>query len=89
MQPSSSDAATTSPISPASFGMGMSYLELSHSLADAFNALADEAQSLNDRRVVLEHKLRFAHEQVSRHWPFFPTARCKSSLALPCSALLC
>ncbi|KAF4123553.1 hypothetical protein GMORB2_6254 [Geosmithia morbida] len=41
----------------------MSYLELSHNLADAFNALADEAQALNDRRVVLEHKLRFAHEQ--------------------------
>lgn len=44
--------------------MGMSYFELTQSLADAFNALADEAQSLNDRRVVLEHKLRFAHEQV-------------------------
>lgn len=43
----------------------MSHLELSHNLADAFNALADEAQGLNDRRIVLEHKLRFAHEQVS------------------------
>lgn len=46
--------------------MGMSYLELTQSLANAFNALADETQSLNDRRVVLEHKLRFAHEQVSK-----------------------
>ena len=45
--------------------MGMSYLDLTHSLADAFNSLADEAQDLNDRRIVLEHKLRFAHEQVS------------------------
>ncbi|CAH0026698.1 unnamed protein product [Clonostachys rhizophaga] len=44
--------------------MGMSHLELSHNLADAFNALADEAQGLNDRRIVLEHKLRFAHEQL-------------------------
>lgn len=52
-----------------SIGMGMSHLDLTHSLADAFNALADEAQSLNDRRVVLEHKLRFAHEQVSRTLP--------------------
>lgn len=43
----------------------MSYLDLTHSLADAFTALADEAQGLNDRRIVLEHKLRFAHEQVS------------------------
>lgn len=52
---------------PPSFGIGigMSYAELTHSLTDAFNTLADEAQGLNDRRIVLEHKLRFAHEQVS------------------------
>lgn len=43
------------------------YLELTQNLADAFNTLADEAQGLNDRRIVLEHKLRFAHEQVSRY----------------------
>merc|ERR1712000_97162 len=48
---------------PASFGMG-TYVELTQSLADAFNTLADEAQGLNDRRIVLEHKLRFAHEQL-------------------------
>ena len=42
------------------------YVELTQSLADAFNTLADEAQGLNDRRIVLEHKLRFAHEQVSQ-----------------------
>lgn len=49
---------------PTAFGMGTSYVELTHSLTDAFNTLADEAQGLNDRRIVLEHKLRFAHEQV-------------------------
>lgn len=42
----------------------MAYLQLAHSLADAFNALADEVQTLTDRKTVLEHKLRFAHEQV-------------------------
>lgn len=50
---------------PFGIGVGMSYAELTHSLTDAFNTLADEAQGLNDRRIVLEHKLRFAHEQVS------------------------
>jgi hypothetical protein len=43
---------------------GMAYLHLAHTLADAFNALADEVQTLTDRKTVLEHKLRFAHEQV-------------------------
>jgi hypothetical protein len=43
----------------------MEYLHLAHTLADAFNALADEVQTLTDRKTVLEHKLRFAHEQVS------------------------
>ncbi|KAH7170633.1 hypothetical protein EDB81DRAFT_876659 [Dactylonectria macrodidyma] len=41
----------------------MAYLHLAHSLADAFTALADEVQTLTDRKTVLEHKLRFAHEQ--------------------------
>lgn len=45
--------------------VGMDQLHLTHSLADAFNALADEVQILADRKTVLEHKLRFAHEQVS------------------------
>ena len=42
------------------------YINLTQSLADSFNALADEVQILADRRTVLEHKLRFAHEQVSQ-----------------------
>jgi hypothetical protein len=37
-------------------------------LVESFNALADEVQALTDRKTILEHKLRFAHEQVS---PFF------------------
>ncbi|KYK58239.1 hypothetical protein DCS_05252 [Drechmeria coniospora] len=41
----------------------MDHRQLSHALADAFNALADEVQLLADRKTVLEHKLRFAHEQ--------------------------
>lgn len=33
-------------------------------LVESFNALADEVQSLVDRKTILEHKLRYAHEQV-------------------------
>lgn len=43
----------------------MNYIHLTHTLVESFNALADEVQSLTDRKTVLEHKLRFAHEQVS------------------------
>lgn len=43
----------------------MNYIHLTHTLVDSFNALANEVQSLTDRKTVLEHKLRFAHEQVS------------------------
>ncbi|KAH8890972.1 hypothetical protein GQ53DRAFT_794563 [Thozetella sp. PMI_491] len=32
-------------------------------LAESFNTLADEVQSLIDRKTILEHKLRYAHEQ--------------------------
>lgn len=42
----------------------MNYQQLTQTLVDSFNALADEIQSLSDRKTVLEHKLRFAHEQV-------------------------
>ena len=44
--------------------MSASYDTLTSTLADSFNALADEVQTLLDRKIVLEHKLRFAHEQV-------------------------
>lgn len=43
----------------------MNYVELTQTLAESFNALADEVQSLIDHKTILEHKLRFAHEQVS------------------------
>ncbi len=38
--------------------------QLTRSLTENFNVLADEVQALSDRKTVLEHKLRFAHEQV-------------------------
>lgn len=39
------------------------YEELIKSLTDNFGILADEVQLLSDRKQILEHKLRFAHEQ--------------------------
>lgn len=42
----------------------MSYPHLTKTLVESFNALADEVQSLIDRKTILEHKLRYAHEQV-------------------------
>lgn len=45
----------------------MSQQDLAQTLAESFSALADEVQSLIDRKTILEHKLRFAHEQVCRH----------------------
>ena len=41
--------------------------QLTRSLTENFNVLADEVQLLSDRKTVLEHKLRFAHEQVSSY----------------------
>jgi hypothetical protein len=42
----------------------MTHAYLAQALTESFNALADEVQSLIDRKTILEHKLRFAHEQV-------------------------
>lgn len=42
----------------------MTHALLAQALTESFNALADEVQSLIDRKTILEHKLRFAHEQV-------------------------
>jgi hypothetical protein len=50
------------PHAPAN--MDLDYDELTQTLADNFNILADEVQLLSDRKTILEHKLRFAHEQV-------------------------
>jgi hypothetical protein len=43
----------------------LDYEELITTLTANFNVLADEVQLLSDRKTILEHKLRFAHEQVS------------------------
>lgn len=49
--------------------------QLTRSLTQSFNVLADEVQLLSDRKTVLEHKLRFAHEQVRYRLHFiFPLA---------------
>ncbi|ORY62140.1 uncharacterized protein BCR38DRAFT_437640 [Pseudomassariella vexata] len=37
--------------------------DVTQTLVESFNALADEVQNLSDRQTVLEHKLRYAHEQ--------------------------
>ncbi|KAK4205321.1 hypothetical protein QBC40DRAFT_302966 [Triangularia verruculosa] len=42
---------------------GMSAATLIQTLTESFVALADEVQSLVDRKTILEHKLRYAHEQ--------------------------
>lgn len=42
-----------------------SFDDLMKALTDNFNILADEVQLLSDRKTILEHKLRFAHEQCT------------------------
>lgn len=59
-----SSSAQTRPKAPDVPLPSMAQVELSQTLAESFNALADEVQTLADRKTVLEHKLRFAHEQV-------------------------
>ncbi|KAK3300945.1 uncharacterized protein B0H64DRAFT_382263 [Chaetomium fimeti] len=41
----------------------MSNIQLIQTLTESFIALSDEVQSLIDRKTILEHKLRYAHEQ--------------------------
>ncbi|OLN88754.1 hypothetical protein CCHL11_01858 [Colletotrichum chlorophyti] len=54
----------------------MNYIHLTQTLVESFNALADEVQILTDRKTILEHKLRFAHEQyqylADKHAPAAP-----------------
>lgn len=58
--------------------------QLMKTLTENFNVLADEVQLLSDRKTVLEHKLRFAHEQVctTQHFLIFPppTTLCDETL---------
>jgi hypothetical protein len=56
------------------------YEELTKSLTENFNILAEEVQRLSDRKTILEHKLRFAHEQVSIFITLFSSSQ---SLASP------
>ncbi|KAI0400335.1 hypothetical protein F4802DRAFT_602146 [Xylaria palmicola] len=42
---------------------GLNTQLLTQTLVESFNALADEVQNLSDRQTILEHKLRYAHEQ--------------------------
>jgi hypothetical protein len=49
----------------------MSNIQLIQTLTESFVALSDEVQSLIDRKTILEHKLRYAHEQVCRILFFF------------------
>ncbi|TVY30388.1 hypothetical protein LHYA1_G000468 [Lachnellula hyalina] len=39
------------------------YEELAKTLVENFNLLADEVQLLSDRKIILEHKLNYAHSQ--------------------------
>ncbi|KAI1383225.1 uncharacterized protein F4822DRAFT_419782 [Hypoxylon trugodes] len=41
----------------------MNCQNLTQTLIESFNALADEVQNLSDRQTILEHKLRYAQEQ--------------------------
>lgn len=62
----------------------MNDAQLIQTLTESFIALSDEVQSLIDRKTILEHKLRYAHEQVCRIY-FFPplqTRFCDDFLAL-------
>lgn len=43
----------------------LDYEELTNTLINNFNILADEVQLLSDRKTILEHKLRYSHSQVS------------------------
>lgn len=56
----------------------MNQHDLIQTLVTSFNALADEVQTLSDRQTILEHKLRYAHEQVN---PSVPQSTLPSSRA--------
>lgn len=61
----------------------LDYEELTKTLTDNFNILADEVQLLSDRKTILEHKLRFAHEQVSSTVFHLPSNPLPKPLPLP------
>lgn len=62
--------------------------QLVQRLVESFTALADEVQDLTDRKTILEHKLRYAHEQVCNIASLIVLLRA-SIHALSLSALHC
>lgn len=57
--------------------------QLVQQLVESFTALADEVQDLTDRKTILEHKLRYAHEQVCiPQYSVYSTAQHTQSLSL-------
>ncbi|ROW16222.1 hypothetical protein VPNG_01952 [Cytospora leucostoma] len=70
--------------------MDMDSPQLVQTLIESFNALAGEVQDLVDRKTILEHKLRFAHEQyqllADKYAPAAPhIAETLAKLQLPAS----
>lgn len=63
-------------------GTGMNTQLLTQTLVESFNALADEVQNLSDRQTVLEHKLRYAHEQVIPFSSFSSSSSAATSASL-------
>ncbi|KKY36626.1 hypothetical protein UCDDA912_g03399 [Diaporthe ampelina] len=73
--------------------MAMDSPQLIQALIESFNALADEVQNLVDRKTILEHKLRYAHEQyqllADKYAPAAPhIAETLAKLQLPPSPTL-
>lgn len=50
-----------------SSAVAMDSRQLIQELVQSFDALADQVQDLTDRKTILEHKLRYAHEQVCNY----------------------
>lgn len=48
----------------------LDYEELTKDLIANFNTLADEVQLLSDRNTILQHKLSYAHSEVSKRCSF-------------------
>ncbi|KUI54065.1 hypothetical protein VP1G_01488 [Cytospora mali] len=73
--------------------MDMDSPQLIQTLIESFSALASEVQDLVDRKTILEHKLRFAHEQyqllADKYAPAAPhIAETLAKLQLPASPSL-
>jgi len=57
-----------------SLNNNLDHEELTRTLTENFKVLADEVQHLNDRNLILEHKLRFAQESVSLSFFYLPVS---------------